>query len=452
MRIARSTTLRIAALVFTLQLVGGGAVLFTVRALTRSAIVADAEDYAEKLRDECLDVYRRDGLAGLTLAVRARSDPARLPRTVVLLVDRDGRYLAGNLAAWPPTVRDPRTVELYLIGHDSAERMRVIAAALPGGERLLTGHVIEGELRAARVMEEAMLSGLALALLLATTAALVAAALIERRLRATVDTANAVADGALDQRVPQREGGDAFDALARAVNAMLDRIAMLMTELKVATDGLAHDLRSPLTRLRAALDRAVAEADPETARVEIARAMDESDRLLALLDTALRITRAEAGLGREAFVDTDIAALLTDMAEMYGPLAEDRGVTIAADAPAGLHAHAHRELMGQAIANLIDNALKYGAGAILLGAAIDGDRLSITVADRGAGIPPARREDALKRFGRLDAARGASGAGLGLTLAAAVAHLHGGTLTLEDNAPGLLVRLTLAPGRGDPAA
>ena len=449
-RFGRSTLFRFVVLVFFLQLIGVGAVLVTVRELTRGAIAANAEADAEQLRDEMLDAWRQGGRDAMEQAVGRRSDLTRQPKSVVLLVDGAGRHLAGNLADWPPTVGADarRTIELYLIGRDTAERMRVIATPLAGGARLLTGHVIEGELRVAGAMEDAMLTGLVVAAVLAALVAWAAAAMIEHRLRAAVDTANAVAAGALEERVPREGGGDGFDDLAGSLNAMLDRIAALMAEIRLATDGLAHDLRSPLTRLRASLDRALRVIDDEDARAHVARALDEGDRLLAMLDTALRITRAEAGLGREAFVDTDIGAMLDDMAEVYGPVAEDRGMTIRADAPAGLVVRAHRELLGQAVANLVDNALKYGGGEIRLCAARDGDALAIEVADRGAGIPAERRAEALRRFGRLDAARGEQGAGLGLSLAAAVARLHGGTLDLADNRPGLAVRLAipLRPG------
>lgn len=443
----RSTTLRFAALVFSLQLVGGAATLFIVRALTRAEIVSDAEDYAEGLRDDLLEIRRREGADALKQAVAQRSDLARRPRSVMLLVDARGDYLAGNLAHWPPTLAaddTERTMELYLIGRESAEHIRVLGVPVSGGGRLLTGHVIESELHVAGAMENAMLTGLAIAAALASLAAWVAAAMIERRLRATIDTANVVATGALDERVPVERDGDAFDDLGIAVNAMLDRIAALMAELKIATDGLAHDLRSPLSRLRASVERALAETRDDAVGAHLARALDEGDRLLLLLDTTLRITRAEAGLGREAFVDTDIGRMLDDIAEMYGPLAEDRGMIVRADLPAPLTAPVHRELLGQAIANLVDNALKYGGGEIVLTARWADHHIVIETGDRGPGIPEARRREALKRFGRLDSARSEQGAGLGLSLAAAVARLHCGTLELVDNDPGLLVRMTLA--------
>ncbi|WP_428968496.1 sensor histidine kinase [Sphingomonas sp. Xoc002] len=413
-----------------------------VRHLTRSEITAQAEDAASDLRDELAGMWLSGGQKAVRAAVDRRLTTDRLPLSVILLTDAQGRFVAGNIAEWPPNVPAPgaATIEIFRIGHSLPERMRVMATRLPDGSRMLAGHVVESELRVALAMEEAMAVGMAAAIVLAALAAWIAARMIERRLEDTVATAHAVAAGDLSRRVAPNGGDDAFDALALAVNAMLDRIALLMTELKVATDGLAHDLRSPLTRLRATLDRALAESRDENARVAVGRALEEGDRLLAMLDTALRISRAEAGLGRDAFVEADLGAMIRDVADMFEPLAEDRGMTIRAEGPETLVARVHRELLGQAIANLIDNALKYGAGEVVV--RVEPGPVLI-VADDGPGIPEDRRDEALKRFGRLDAARTESGAGLGLSLASAVAHLHGGTVTLEDNAPGLRVRLTL---------
>ena len=418
----------------------------TVRHLTRSEIADQAEDAASDLRDELSGVWLAGGREAVRQAVVRRLTTDRVPLSVILLTDPQGRFVTGNIAEWPPNVPLPgaATIEIFRIGHSQPERMRVLSVRLPDGSRMLAGHVVESELRVARAMEEAMAVGMAAAIILAALAAWIAARMIERRLEDTVATAHAVAAGDLSRRVIPNGGDDAFDALAQAVNAMLDRIALLMTELKIATDGLAHDLRSPLTRLRATLERALADCPDETARAGVARALDEGDRLLAMLDTALRISRAEAGLGRDAFVEADLAAMARDVADMFEPLAEDRGMTIRAEAPETLVALVHRELLGQAIANLVDNALKYGSGEVTIRVET-GPVLS--VADDGPGIPPDRREEALKRFGRLDAARTESGAGLGLSLASAVAHLHGGTLSLEDHAPGLVVRLDLG-GRG----
>nr|WP_277991116.1 ATP-binding protein [Sphingomonas panni] len=374
-----------------------------------------------------------------------RLDRSDRPQSVVLVMQRDGRVLAGNVAAWPPNVviGPPATIEIFRVAREKPEAMRVIGTILPDGTRLLTGHVIEGELAFVGAMEAAMVAAMIVALLLAGLAGWVAARLIAARLGRTAQTVAAVTAGDLDQRVALDGGADAFEALGRSVNAMLDRIATLVGELKLATDGLAHDLRSPLTRLRATLERALAAAESEEGRVAVLRAMEEGDRLLGMLDTALRITRAEAGIGREAFQPVDLSALVADVADMFEPLAEDRGLTIHVADSEAVTVPANREMIGQAVANLIDNALKYGAGVIRLTVAEADGGAAITVADDGPGIAPERRGDALRRFGRLDAARTESGAGLGLSLVAAVAHLHGGTLTLSDNAPGLAVRMTV---------
>ena len=449
MRWLRSTTARIAALVFVLQLGAAGTLLIAVRLLTDTELTAFAQSQAVATRN-ALTLGNPETPPGI-LAERIEQMLAvgRRPGSVMLLVDGSGRRLAGNLATWPdalPPSRSSAMTELLRIGRAQTERMRIIVTPVPGRARLLTGQVIETERHFTVLLGEAMLSATALAVALAALASWATARLIESRLRVVVDTARTVAMGDLRQRVPLDDGGDAFAELGTAVNVMLDRITMLMTELKVATDGLAHDLRSPLTRLRSTLERALALGESEAARTLIERGMDEGDRLLAMLDTALRITRAEAGLGREGFVCTDIGAMIEDIAEVYGPVAEDLGVTIRTEIEPDLVATVHRELLGQTLANLIDNALKYGVGPIDVRARREANGIVVGVSDRGPGIAAADHQEALRRFGRLDAARSSTGAGLGLPLAAAVARLHGGSLALNDNLPGLWVTITLPDG------
>ncbi|KQM88530.1 histidine kinase [Sphingomonas sp. Leaf23] len=445
-RRSRSATLRFAILVFALQIVGSAVVLLTVRTITEHRLTASATDQAARLRATLLEGWASGGVDALARAAETRLDRSDRPQSVVLVIRRDGRVMAGNVAAWPPNVAigPPVTVEIFRVARNQPEAMRVIGTVLPDGTRLLTGHVIEGELAFVGAMEVAMVAAMIVALLLAGLAGWAAAKLIAARLGRTAQTVAAVTAGDLDRRVALDGGSDAFEALGRSVNAMLDRIATLVGELKLATDGLAHDLRSPLTRLRATLERALAAAESEEGRIAVLRAMEEGDRLLGMLDTALRITRAEAGIGREAFQPVDLSALVADVADMFEPLAEDRGLAIVVAEVPAITVPANREMIGQAVANMIDNALKYGAGTIRMGVVEAGDAVAITVADDGPGIPADRRGDALRRFGRLDAARTESGAGLGLSLVTAVAHLHGGTLELGDNAPGLAARMTVA--------
>ncbi|WP_235530491.1 sensor histidine kinase [Sphingomonas sp. Leaf62] len=419
--------------------------LLTVRTITESRLTASATQEAQRLRATLLEAWAARGVTGLRAAAELRLDRSDRPLSVALVTARDGTPLAGNVGAWPPNVSpgSPATIELFRVRRDQPESMRVIGTVLPDGTRLLTGHVIEGERAFVGAMEMAMVAAMIVALSLATLAGWVAARIIARRLWRTVDTVAAVTDGDLDRRVALLGGRDAFDRLGQSVNAMLDRIAMLVGELKMATDALAHDLRSPLTRLRATLERALAAADTEDGRIAVLRAMDEGDRLLGMLDTALRITRAEAGIGRDAFSPTDLTALVADFADLFEPLAEDRGLAIVVLPAAPATADVHREMVGQAVSNLIDNALKYGAGTIRLSVEADAGTVAVVVRDDGPGILPEHRAAALQRFGRLDPSRHESGAGLGLPLVAAVARLHGGTLELGDNDPGLIVRMTL---------
>jgi signal transduction histidine kinase len=223
---------------------------------------------------------------------------------------------------------------------------------------------------------------------------------------------------------------------------MLERIEELVEQLRLVTDSLAHDLRSPLTRMRANIERA-AGADADRQQQAIEAVSLDIDRMLRLISATLEISSTEAGVGKQHFEDFDLAALLRDICEIYNPLAEERGMEMAIEAPPSLAYTGNRQSIGRAVANLADNAVKYGAGAIELGAAERGEFIDLWVADRGPGISPDLHELALGKYRRLEEARTTEGSGLGLALARAVARLHGGDIELEDNAPGLRVVLRL---------
>ena len=228
---------------------------------------------------------------------------------------------------------------------------------------------------------------------------------------------------------------------------MFGRIAGLVRELRMVTDSMAHDLRSPVSRMKARLEQALGRTPDAEAQAAIASAIEEADGLHRLLDTALEISRAEAGIGRNQFTRFAIRPMLEDMAEVYGPLAEDRGFAIAIDTPLELDIFAHRELFVRALSNLVDNALKYAVGGTtirIVAHRVDANAIDLAVEDDGPGLSEGQMLDAARRFVRLDPARGGTGAGLGLSLVETIAHLHGGKMLLENNPPhGLRVRLHL---------
>jgi signal transduction histidine kinase len=444
----RSTTARFILLAFVLQFAVTGGVLLFVQQASQRALAAEQRENVGELRDELAAAWRSGGSEELRELIGDRLQITHGAVAVILYARPDGTPIVGNLGAWPTVIAPVtpwRTIDLYRTGSDQPERMGVTAIRLADGSRLLTGHVIEGNLRLARVNREAILAALAAGLVMALFGALIIGRALSRRLETVAATAHAVGEGALAARVRTDGSGDAFDVLGRSINAMLERIEALVSQLRLITDGLAHDLRSPVTRMKSLIERAIVEVrDPDTLAA-LERVAQEAETLLAMLSTALQISRAEAGIGRERFTAVDVAALLEDLVEIYGPLAEDRGFTLEAEAPAGLQATLHRDFVNQALGNLIENALKYASGGsrIALTASEAQGTLLLEVADDGPGIPPERRDEALERFGRLDPARHLAGSGLGLPLVGAVARLHEGEIGLADNAPGLRVELRL---------
>lgn len=448
----RSTTFRFAALVFLFQLIAAAVLLFGPAALLRSQSRANAVAVAETMQDDLVETYTNAGMAGLAHAVDTRAS-RRVERTaVVLLLAPDGKSIAGNLATLPQDLRPDAPyllVKLTRTGHTSPEAMLIQSVRLGNGAVLVTGTVIESERQILALLERTSMIALALSVVLAAFAAFVSTRLILNRLQATVATLRDVRAGDLARRVPPDETGDAFALLGSEVNQALDRVAALNAELKIATDGLAHDLRSPLTRMRAALDRLAQRVEGEEAQGYVDQALAESERLMAMIETALNITRAEAGLGRESFVASDLSELLGNVAEIYAPLVEDQGRAIEVRAPAAFEMPVHRQLLDQALGNLIDNTLKYGAGTITLALLPEPNGgVTLSVADQGPGIAAQDRDQALRRFARLDEARRGWGAGLGLSLVQAVAHLHDGTVELRDAAPGLEVAIRLGGATG----
>jgi signal transduction histidine kinase len=440
----RSSHVRFVGLILLLQLLFGGALLISVTQLVRADLDSADSAIAIDARDTLLAVSRSQGDTALKAAiadqVSAQAD------TVVLLAARDGRRLAGNLPGWPASLQTGERwnkVMLDPLGEEQAGTFAVAASTLSDGRRLLVGQRTGQSDEIRRMLKSAMLTALMMALPLTLFGAWLAAHIIDRRVAHIVATVAGVGAGDIARRVPLDGSGDSFDKLGHVINAMLDRIGSLLAELRMVTDSIAHDLRSPLTRLRARIDRAMLSENPAALRDAVEGVGREADELLAMLSTALEISRMEAGIGRDRFTPVDLGAMLEDIGDLYAPLVEERGAALTLDIRDSVTVAVHRELMGQALSNLIDNALKYGAGGITLMLWTEEQFHIVAVADQGPGIPAGREQEALRRFGRLDAARGTPGAGLGLSLVGAVADMHGGSVRLARLPEGFAVELLL---------
>jgi signal transduction histidine kinase len=295
-------------------------------------------------------------------------------------------------------------------------------------------------------LESSLLLALVVAGLLGLLCGVILAHYVSRRIGNIAAVANRISARDLSQRVPLSGAGDSFDRLGQQINAMLDRISTLMQELRLLTDSLAHDLRSPVSRLRAAAQAAAQTADPGEQEELLGSVVRNADTLIRILTTVLEISRSEALTGRNQFSWFDAGELAAELAEMYDPLADERGASLKFERPSrAVPVFGHRQLLAQALSNLLENAIRYGSdgGEIDVRVSPGEKQIRIEVADRGPGIPLDRRTEALRRFGRLDSSRSDEGAGLGLALVQSIAHLHDGELQLADNEPGLLTAIKL---------
>jgi signal transduction histidine kinase len=270
-----------------------------------------------------------------------------------------------------------------------------------------------------------------------------------RRVDSITDASRSIMQGDLSGRMPVKGTGDELDRLAQSLNQMLDQIERLMRGMQEVSSNVAHDLRTPLTRIKARAESALRSGAQGDFRAALERTIDESDRLLQTFNALLSIAKAESGQSREGLQPVDAAVILNEVAELYAPFAEDQGGSLTTEISGALVIRANRQLLAQAISNLVDNALKYGESPatgtpdIRLTGGIESDMVIITVADRGRGIAAEDRDHVLQRFVRLDESRSKPGNGLGLSLVAGVMKLHGGQVVLEDNEPGLRVTLML---------
>lgn len=444
-----STTLRIALLAGLLALVSNLAVIGFIYYRTHDEAVATVHQQVIEQGKVLADVYRSGGKLSLDDAIHDTMTYAD-PQTAVAVLGPDGRQIEGNLDAVPPSLlkfrEGYRNALIRLRGQTTPREAALVMHELPNGNWLVSGRIAGEGLAIRDALEGSLLIALIVAGLLGLLGGLILANYVGQRIGEIARVADRISARDLSQRVPVSSADDAFDQLGRQINAMLDRISTLMEELRLLTDSLAHDLRSPVSRLRSAAHAAAQATDVGEQEDLLASVIRQADSLMRILTTVLEISRSEALTGRKQFAWFDVGDLAAELAEMYDPLVEEGSATLVYDRPAWpVPLFGHRQLLAQAISNLIENAIRYGAsgGEIRIRVEPSERNIRIEVADRGPGIPAERREEARRRFGRLDTSRSDEGAGLGLALAESIAHLHGGQLLLADNQPGLLTVLVL---------
>lgn len=399
------------------------------------------------------------GRARLIAALDAARHAVSGNRRYFLLVGRSGRIVAGDLTAWPAHLKPDGRVRTIWIEDDLRAGLNgdedgywpAVATTLADGARLL---VVRSE-RQAEELQEFIYSTMAVILSVSVALALTLGWLLGRTMLQRIDTINmtarAITAGELDRRVPMSGRNDEFDELAQHLNAMLARITQLLGGMHRVTDNVAHDLRRPLTRLRNRLEVTLLEArDTAQYRQTMTEAIADADDLIRTFNALLEIAQAESGSFRGEWRDVDIGELATELGELYQGIAEERDQALAIVAAPGAHVAGNRHLLAEALSNLLENAVKYTphGGRITLKVERLAAAVRVVVADSGPGIPAPERERVLERFVRLESARSTSGNGLGLSLVRAVAQLHGATLALEDNAPGLEVRIDFPARRG----
>jgi signal transduction histidine kinase len=448
MRLLRTNAFRMAALYLALFAASVLALLAFIYFSMAGFIERQAEATIRAEMRGLREQYDQRGLTGLVEVVQARS---ALPRgnSLYLITDAALEPVVGNLDGWPIN-RDVRPSWIAFAVENSARNGEIDNAlasvsVLPGGFHLLVGR----NLRDADAFRRSITTTLGWAALLTLGLGVAGGLFLTRNMLARVEAVNRtsarIIRGDLSQRVPVTGSGDEFDQLAGNLNAMLDQIERLMLGMRQVTDNIAHDLRTPLARLRARLEVTLIERPDVNRYGEALReTIAEADRLLGTFNALLSIAEAESGARRENMALVDLTAIARSVAELYEPVADEKGLALTVEADPEIIVQGDRHLLSQAVANLLDNALKYTPeGSVTLTVRRVDNVVRLEVADTGPGVPADRRDAVFDRFVRLEGSRSTPGNGLGLSLVRAVAKLHGGEVWLEDNSPGLKAVVTL---------
>jgi hypothetical protein len=457
-RILRTLAFRIVALYLAIFAVSAASIVGFTYWNTVRALNKQTDDVVDSDISALRERYLRFGLGGLTDLIVNRSSHGA--GALYLLADSDNRPIVGNLDSWPDiTVASGNVVEFDYErrsgGRTEDRRARGQQFTLTGGFYLLVARDIAERYQTERLFSTTLPWSLLLMILLG----LLGGILISRNFLTRLDlinrTSREIMAGDLSRRLPLGRSGDEFDTLAVNLNRMLERTERLMRGMRDVTDSIAHDLRTPLNRLRNRLEGVLASIGPDGAGAqEIEAAVEETDHLIGTFNALLLIAEAEAGVARESMEQVDLRRIVEGVAELYGPLADEKGMTLSIPPSGAAIIACNPRLIGQALANMLDNAIKYtpAGGRVMVALEHTPAGTALHVADSGPGIPTEDRVRVLERFVRLEASRHSPGTGLGLSLVAAVARLHDAKLELSDNNPGLKVTLLFpVPTRRQPA-
>jgi signal transduction histidine kinase len=426
-----------------------GALFFFTYWNTRRALDDQSDQIVDAEITGLNEQYERLGVRGLYDSVMNRSLHAG--QAIYILADAQHRYLQGTIDSWPSSTSTQGSFVEFdyqrpLNGALETQRARGRIFSVENGQFYL---LVAVDVHDREVIQRMFTTTLPWTVALILGFGLLGGALMSRNMLRRLDSINRtsgeIVAGDLTRRVPVSGAHDEFDVLAENLNRMLDRIERLMKGMREVTDSVAHDLRTPLNRLRQRLEKSLARlqaAGSDTSEIE--RAMGDADQLIGTFNALLLIAETDAGTSRSAMAPLDLASLAADVCELYDPLAEEKDVRLTLIRPVGLHVgdmviEGNRGLISQALANLVDNAIKYTppGGHVTVRPAVSFQGVDVSVADSGPGIPPEERPRVVERFVRLEASRNSPGTGLGLALVQAVAHFHNAELILEDNAPGL---------------
>jgi signal transduction histidine kinase len=400
--------------------------------------------------------YARSGRDGLIALIERRIADESFADNVYVLADPSLAVLGGNLKAWPSTVTAASGWAEFRAAQPSPDEthrplLRAMLETFPGGDRLLVGRDISELDSFTEQIKAAVISSGALIFVLAAVASILVTRRTVGRIEQINATSRAIMQSGLDQRIPLRGSHDEWDRVAENLNLMLDRIETLMGEVKQVSDNVAHDLRTPLTRMRGRLEKAYdCQRSGEADQTLIGDTLADLDAVLRMFSSITRIAQIETQARTDAFRTANLVEIASEVVELYDAAAEQDGTRLTIVGDPEVKVTGDRDLIFDAIANLVDNAIKHGrAGGqvVVANESIDG-RPVISIADDGPGIPAGEHEHVFKRFYRLEASRYTPGNGLGLSLVAAVARLHGARIELLDNAPGLKFRLWFAAPSG----